>query len=226
MKLWHANLGRGVNRYEFERNFNRIMDAAGPRAVICLQEIDEADAPDELAIIAARVRNSHYIVGGNTAVPILVPKRIEILDERQTLGCLGLAEFTPHRPINEVVLRLTTSLTTTVLNTHLPIDRPQTFTRRLQVRRKLRQRVRARQQQMHNGVWVADTNTRRHWPVMARGEQYVVNAGIDKSKAWAAPGRHVEISDRETVDLTIDGHDAHGARIRWVRDARVRGFAA
>lgn len=217
MKLWHANLGRNVSRYEFERNLADLLDAAGPRAVICLQEIDEADAPDELAIIAQRTRNTHTIVGGNTAVPILVPRRIAILGERQTLGCFGLARYTPHRPINEAILGLGPFLTTTVFNTHLPIDRVQTFTRRAQVRSKLRKRVRERQEQLHNGVWVADTNTRRGWPTIARDEVIVINAGIDKSKAWAAPGRHVVVTDRETVDLTIDGHNAHGARIRWVR---------
>jgi len=220
MRIWHANLGRGVTRYEFERNLTAILDAAGPRAVICLQEIDEADAPDEMAIITRRTRNTHTIIGANTAVPILVPRNIAILGERQTLGARGLAKFSPHRPINEALLGLGPSLTAAVFNTHLPIDRVQTQTRRIQVRRKLRKRVRARQDQLHNGLWVADTNTRRGWPKIARDEKSVINAGIDKSKAWAAPGRHVVVTDRETVRLTIDGHNAHGARVRWVRDKK------
>jgi hypothetical protein len=216
--FWHANLGRNVDRYEFERNLRAVLDAAGPRAVICFQEIDEADAPEELEIISRLTRNTHVIVGGNTAVPILVPRRVRILGDRQTLAARGLALFTPHRPINEVLLELRPDLRIVVLNTHLPIDRVQTFTRRLQVRRKLRARANARLQQLFGGVWVADTNTRRGWPTIVKGETTVINAGIDKSKAWAPPGYRVEVSERQSVDLTIDGHNAHGARVRFIKE--------
>jgi hypothetical protein len=218
MILWHANLGRGVDRYVFEREFRKVYAAAGPRAVICLQEIDEADAPEEMEIISRITRNTHVIIGANTAIPILVPRQFLILGERQTLAAKGLAKFSPARPINEVLLQLRPDLKVVVFNTHLPIDRLQTLTRRLQVRRKLRARARARLLQMFGGVWAADTNTHRGWPTIVRGETTVINAGIDKSKAWAPPGYHVEVSDRQQVDLTIDGHDAHGARVRFIKE--------
>jgi hypothetical protein len=217
MILWHANLGRGVDRYVFEHNFRNIMEAAGPRAVVCLQEVDEADAPNEMSIIAALVQNSHVIIGGNTAVPILVPRRFNIIGDLQTMGCRGLAKYTPNRPINEVMLELRRGLKVSVFNTHLPLDRVQTLTRRQELRRKLRKRARQRQDELMAGIWVADTNTRRGWPTIVKGETTVVNAGIDKSKAWAPPGHYVVVSDRQRVDLSIDNHNAHGARVRFLK---------
>ncbi|WP_205484687.1 hypothetical protein, partial [Arthrobacter sp. Alg241-R88] len=81
--------------------------------------------------------------------------------------------------------------------------------------RTLRQRAKANLE--HGGIWVADTNTHRGWPRIAPDEQVVTDAGIDKAKAWAPAGRKVVVTDRRTIRLSIDGHDAHGARIRWVR---------
>lgn len=216
MILWQANLGRGVTRDVFERNLRRVLDAGGPRAVYALQEIDEADAPDEHEIVGTITRNTHHVIGANTAVPILVPRHLDIIGDRQTLACKGLAKYTPHRVVNEALLQLGPNLKVAVLNTHLPIDRPATASRRAEVRRALRIRARQRQQQLMGGVWAADTNTRGSFPVIP-GEARVVNAAIDKARAWAPPGRRVVVTEQRTVDLTIDGHDAHGARIRWVR---------
>jgi len=209
MILWQANLGRGVSSAVFERNLRRVLDAGGPRAVFCFQEIDEADAPAEAVILRRLTERTHRIFGGRTAVPILVPRDIPVTRSIQTIASRGLAKFTPHRPINEATLRVG-GLEVTVLNLHLPINRPQTFTRRRDARKALRLRARAQEA----GVWVADTNTHVGWPVIVPGEKFVIDAGIDKAKAW---GPHkVIVTDRRRVDLTIDGHNAHGARIRWV----------
>lgn len=212
MHLWQANLGRGVSSAVFEGNLVRILKAGGPRAVYAFQEIDEADAPEEMDILRRLTADTHTIVGGNTAVPILVPHHIGLLDSWATPACKGLAKYTPNRVVNQALIELTPSLTALILNTHLPINRPQTLTRRREVRQTLRQQAR----NWDTGVWVADTNTHVGWPRIAKGEKSVINAGIDKSKAW---GPKVTVSDRRTVALSIDGHDAHGARIRWERSA-------
>lgn len=211
MIVWQANLGRGVTTTEFARNLHRVLEAGGPRAVFCFQEIDEADAPEEADILYALTAKTHHVVGRRTAVPILVPKHIEVIGGWQTLACRGLAKYTPNRPLNQAHLRIGPNLDVTVLNFHVPIDRPQTQGRRAAVRRH----VRAETKRHENGLWTADTNTHRGWPEIAAGEKTVTDTGIDKAKAWAGPGRKVVVSDRRTVELTIDGHNAHGARVRW-----------
>ena len=99
MIVWQANLGRGVTVDVFRRELRRVLDAAGSRAVIGLQEIDEADRPDELDILLDLSRRTHTIVGAGTSVPILIPRHLQILDERQTRACWGLAGFTPTRTL-------------------------------------------------------------------------------------------------------------------------------
>ncbi len=211
MILWQANLGRGVSSAVFERNLRRVLEAGGPRAVFAFQEIDEADGPAEMVTLRRLTDHTHHIMGANTAVPILVPRHLSLFSVLVTPASKGLAKFTPNRVINEAVIQLGPNFAAAVQNTHLPINRPQTATRRAAVRKALRDRARAHDA----GVWVADTNTHRGWPTIASGEVSVVDAGIDKAKAWGPAGRRIVVSDRRTVNLTIDGHNAHGARIRW-----------
>ena len=211
MRLWQANLGRGVSTFEFTANLRRVLDAGGPRAVFCFQEIDEADGPEEMEILADLTRDTHRIVGQNTAVPILVPRHLSVFSAHLTPACKGLAKFTPNRVVNEVVIQLGPNFAAAVLNTHLPLNRPQTLTRRRDVRKALRARAAAHEA----GVWVADTNTHVGWPRIAKGERVVTNAGIDKAKAWGPADRRVVVTDQQTVELSIDGHNAHGARIWW-----------
>lgn len=211
MRLWQANLGRGVSTFEFTANLRRVLDAGGPRAVYCFQEIDEADAPEEMAILARLTRDTHHIVGQQTAVPILVPRHLSLFSVHVEPACKGLAKFTPNRVVNEAVIQLGPNFAVAVLNTHLPINRPETKDRRADVRKALRNRARAHEA----GIWTADTNTHKGWPTIVPGEKTVTDAGIDKAKAWAPDGRKVVVSERRTVRLSIDGHDAHGARVQW-----------
>lgn len=213
MRLWQANLGRGVSTAEFTTNLRRVLDAGGPRAVYCFQEIDEADAPDEMGILANLTRETHRIVGHQTAVPILVPRHLALFSAHVEPACKGLAKFTPNRVVNEAVIQLGPNFAAAVLNTHLPINRPETQERRADVRKAMRRRARDHEA----GVWVADTNTHRGWPTIVPGEKSVTDAGIDKAKAWGPADRRVVVTDQQTVALSIDGHDAHGARIWWTR---------
>lgn len=215
MRIWHANLGRGVSTSAFTTNLRVILDAGGPRAVFAFQEIDEADAPEEMDILWSLTRTTHRIVGENTAVPILVPRHLAVVESTQTPACKGLAKYTPNRIVNEALVSVGPNLDVAILNTHLPLNRPATLTRRRDVRQALRKRARARMDVA--GVWIADTNTHHGWPRIAPNEQTVTDAGIDKAKSWGGPGRKVVVTDQRTVPLSIDGHDAHGARIRWVR---------
>lgn len=213
MRLWQANLGRGVSVAEFTANLRRVLDAGGPRAVFAFQEIDEADAPEEMDILKRLVRTTHHVVGERTAVPILVPHHLGLFSARVRPACKGLALFTPNRVINSAVIQIGPNLAPGVLNTHLPIDRPETQERRAEVRRALREEA----NEHEAGAWVADTNTRRGWPTIVKGEVSAINAGIDKAKAWGPADRRVVVESLGSVDLTIDGHNAHGVRIGWKR---------
>lgn len=210
MILASANLGRGVGTAEFRMNARRILDAGGDRAAFAFQEIDEADHADELDYLHDCLRKTHTLVGGRTAVPWFIPNHFAVLDHRLTLGCQGLAKFTPARPINEVTIGIGPNLTPGLLNFHVPLDRPETRTRRVQMRRK----VRLRASRHDTGLWTADTNHRAGWPTLVRGEVDVWDAGIDKAKAWSED-RRVVVSRRRVVPLTIDGHSGHVARVRW-----------
>lgn len=210
MIVAHANLGRGVGTPEFRRNVDRIIEAMGQRAAFGTQEVDEADQPNEMDYLVDRLRKTHTVVGERTAVPWFIPNHFAVLDHRLVLGCQGLAKFTPARPINEVTIGIGPNLEPGLLNFHLPIDRPETQGRRVQMRRK----VRLRAKQHETGLWVADTNHRRGWPTIVPGEVDVTEAGIDKAKAWSSV-RRVEVTRQRTVPLSIDGHDAHVARVRW-----------
>lgn len=212
MRLWQANFGRGVSVAEFTRNLDRLLDAGGRRSVYALQEIDEADKPEEMDILRKRVRLTHHIVGQQSAVPILVPFHLTLFSTHVAPACKGLAKFTPNRVVNVAVLQLGPNLAPGILNTHLPIDRKETEERRAEVRQKLRDEANDHE----SGAWVADTNTRRGWPTIVKGEKTVTDAGIDKAKAWAQDGKRVVVTDRRTVHLSIDGHNAHGARVLWV----------
>jgi hypothetical protein len=215
--LWQANLGRGVSTAEFERNLRAVLRAGGDRALYGFQEVDEADAPNEMDMLLDLTRKTHAVVGRRTSVPILVPNQFEILDELQSTGCRGLAGFTPHRPVNEVLFRIGPNLTAAALDLHVPIDRPETKGRRADAVEALQDRASTRKAQGHAGVWLSDTNWRRGWPRIVRGEKTVTAAGIDRAKAWAPPDRRVVVTGRQTLPLTIDNHDAHGARVMWVR---------
>lgn len=211
MILAHANLGRDVSAREFRRNADDMLEAGGKRAVFAFQEVDEADAPEEMDYLVDRLAKTHWVAGERTAVPIFVPNHFALLAESQALGCRGLAKFTPHRPINEAVIGIGPNLEPALFNFHVPLDRPQTQGRRAQMRRN----VRARAKRHGTGLYVADTNHRRGWPTIVPGEKTVTEAGIDKAKAWSAD-RRVEVSRRRTIPLTIDGHDGYVARVMWL----------
>lgn len=215
MRIWQANFGRGVSPAEFTRNLRRVLDAGGPRAVYAFQEIDEADAPEEMDILRRLVRDTHHVVGERTAVPILVPHHLDLFSVHVEPACKGLALFTPNRVINKAVIQLGPTLAPAILNTHLPIERDETESRRADVRKALRAQATSHEA----GVWVADTNTHHGWPTIVNGEATVTNAGIDRAKAWGPSDRKIVVTERRSIRLTIDGHDAHGARVMWLRHA-------
>jgi endonuclease/exonuclease/phosphatase family metal-dependent hydrolase len=212
--FWQANLGRGVGKDEFVRNFLRVYRQARS-AVILLQEVDEADKPEEADIIRDIAQGTHRLVGMRTGVPILVPRDLDLIGWDTRLACKGLAKYTPNRYVTEAVVDLRNGTQVGMFNTHVPLLRVATLTRRRDVRQALREETRGHR----NGLWVADTNTRRGWPTIVKGEKSAVDAEIDKAKVWAKGSGNVIVTHRRSVDLTIDNHNAHGARSKWINAA-------
>lgn len=213
MKVVQANLGRGAPTDEFVMNFNRVMKAAGKRGMINLQEVDEADHPEEMDIILERSKRTHVVYGENLAVPILVPKYLDVVRHDITQASKGLAKYTPNRPLNTVVVELENKIHVADLNIHLPINRLATASRRRECRQALRREANSHD----NGFWVSDTNTRVGWPTIVKGEKTIFNGGIDKSKAWSKdPNVRLTIGRRRKVNLTIDNHDCWVGHAYWM----------
>lgn len=216
MHIATANLGRGVTIPAYVDNLDRFLDFAGPRAVLFFQEIDEADKPEERDILLTKTRRTHKLFGGSTAVPILVPNHLldHVTYASRKRACDGLALITPHREVNKVAFELSPDkIEAGVHNLHLPRNVPPvTNSRREQCRKTLRQEC----NEEPNGVWVADTNTHHGWPTIVPGEVSVIEEGIDRAKAWAQPGYRVKVETLGTVNLRIDGHDGHAARVMWL----------
>jgi hypothetical protein len=212
MIIVQANLGRGVPTDEFVMNFKRVMRASGNRGLVNLQEIDEADLPQEMDIVLELSKRTHIVYGENIANPILVPKRLDVVEHAVTRACNGLAKYTPHRNLNKVVVRLENDIEVADLNLHLPINRPATLSRRRQCRQHLREHA----NRHPNGFWVSDTNTRVGWPRIVKGEKRLHNAGIDKAKAWSKdPSVRLTVGRTSTIPLTMDGHNCHVSRAYW-----------
>lgn len=223
-EVWQANLGRGVTVDAFCDNLARLVAAVGLGGFLALQEVDEADVPEEGDAIAAALDSTHVIHHPGRLNPIAVPRGVDVLDAGAVHGCDGLARVTPARWITYVVAELGEGLTLAVVNFHLPILRAGTLTRRARMRLALRRLVRELRRAGHIVYVCGDTNTRR--PRFAKWTDPIreaIAAGIDR--AWiTAPRRHpwrVVVLAGMTLNLTIDNHDAHGARLGFPRRRRA-----
>ena len=239
VRLCQANVGRGADKAKFRRNIAKVKRAAGARAVICFEEIDEADVPNEMDDIHWMFRWTHKIIGDGTSVPILVPKRYDTFGHRVRVGSPGLAKFTPHRPINRIGITLpisnrvrselgVTSLDVYGFGFHIPISRPQTQELRDNMVKAVLEETTEVRELGYSGWWSADTNWRKArdgaLPRMAPTEVKVIggaigtHAEIDVSKAWAGRNSGLRVVSRNarTIDLTIDGHNGHIKDVLWL----------
>lgn len=211
-----ANWGRHVSPAEFRANVLATL-AADDRAVLGIQELDEADAPDEHAILRAALDPKDKSVGWRTMEPIVVPWTLNIRRRFVTLGCKGLAGYTPTRYIVEAEISnpiWPEVPPVIVMNQHPPINRPATATRRWRQRAVHKRRVAYWYRLGYTVVWMGDMNDPAY-PRMHRLEQTAVHAGLDYIRWIEHPrGAQVELRGVGTVDLTIDGHNAHFARLR------------
>lgn len=216
-----ANLGRGVDATEFTANVTRLLDqaekAAGP-TILALQEIDEADAPDEHRILAEQAGERFKITSRATAVPILVQRRLNVNRSRIRFASPGLARVTPHRVVTLTVVELPGIdwlPRIVALNTHLPLDRPTTRGRRALVRTRLRASATWHTMRGRIVVWMADTNTHGTFPQMMPRERTIGGHGIDLIRLSVPRGIKATVIKQRRINLSIDGHDAHLSTVNF-----------
>lgn len=212
MIVTFANMGRGVETLEFRRNFDRVIRRGGLRSVFGWMEIDEADKPEEMDYLVDRLHKTHRIIGEQTMVPLCVPRHLGLADWHIEPACKGLAGMTPNRVVTQALIGLPGGLEVGWGLTHVPKYWPETSSRRKDVRRTLRGEM----NDYANGGWMADTNTRRGWPTMVKGEKPAIDASIDKAMVFADKSRRVVVGKRSMIPLTIDGHNGHSFRALWL----------
>lgn len=106
-RIWfvQANIGRGESPASFLANAKRIKAAFKGHVVWGFDEIDEADRPDEHALLKQVWRSRKYqFCGWETYSPVIVSPRLQVLRSRVTKACDGKAGVTPHRDLVEVII--------------------------------------------------------------------------------------------------------------------------
>lgn len=101
-----ANLGRGVGDQVFYDSCKRIRAAFGANAVYHFNEIDEADAPNEHAILGGIFSKEDFRrVAWGTRCPVLVGRRrLRVKKANVSIGSPGMAKVSPHRVVVETIL--------------------------------------------------------------------------------------------------------------------------
>lgn len=212
-----ANLGRGVGADEFRANVRRIRrELAG--AIICFQEIDEADQPDEHQILADVLGDRWAFAGWNSRTPIAVPKRLwEIVDDRLVLASPGVPRQTPARRhvTAKIQHRYRPDVELGVVDAHAPRRIPLLDAERAQWETSLRTTVHELVVAGLSTAVAMDRNGPQ--PPRLHPAQVVAARRRPDFVLWipAKKGVQAEILDSDTVDLTIDAHDALASRLRF-----------
>lgn len=243
-----ANIGRGVSAEVAHANIRRVARTFSG-AFVGFQEIDEADAPDETALLVARFPSGEppqagmheelassghgtYTFAGfggpgwKRATPFAVPTTWDIVRQSVRKSSDGLAKVTPHRVIVSALCRPVDDPDfppVMFLNGHYPLARTAVAKR---LWRDCHASWTARVGEVHDAsggghtvITTRDTNRHGRMPRLHPRERQLLAPGIDRiSVIPAEPSSpHVvtaRVLDRRRLDLTIDGHDAHGVVLR------------
>lgn len=214
-----ANLGRGVGEKEYVANLRRLeREVPGQHRFYGFQEIDEADQPEERRLLRARMRDTHRFVGLRTAVPIAVPRSFRVHDSRVDKASDGIAKVSPDRHVVQAVVFPDghPECKAVAQNTHFALDKPVAALARAQSEDVLRDRIEHWSGRRGLPSWVTADLNRRRFRRLGDREVRLVDAGLDVIRAYLPAGDRVQLTELNagTVDLTIDGHNAHWSRVR------------
>lgn len=204
------------------------------------QEIDEADLADEHQLLAEVFRPGGHRAGAEhatlarsfargythagfaTATPISVPPGLVVRRQHVDKTCEGRRKVTPHRVCVQALIdvpELRDWPAFLDLNGHLPLHAPDLWREAHQAWREISDDWRA-------GGWTQltqrDTNWRQPMPKLDAWERPLLVEGVDRiTTVRGRLGRllHVEVLDRRIVQLSIDGHDADGAKLKLTNPA-------
>lgn len=219
LSIISANLGRGVSQKEFDENLLLLYNISNKtETVFCLQEIDEADEANELKFALELFGPSHRIVGGLKRTPVIVPRHFVHKKSRVELASRGLAKVTPARFIVSDRFDMDPKgdlPQVVVLNTHMPLNRPNTQKLRRAVRVALRTQATYHLMRGRIVIWAADTNTLGIFPRMMPRERTIVRKRLDMVRMATPKGVTATVQYKSIIPLTIDGHDALAVKIKF-----------
>lgn len=210
-----ANIGRKVPIAEFEENVMRLdRQVPGAHRFFGFQEIDEADAPEELKFLKSVFGKTHRFVGQKTRVPIAVPRTFEVRRPVITFASPGVAELSPHRhhvqavvsPVDKANAKIVAS------NTHFGRNVPELKDERAQAAATVEERLKYWQEKGLPSWLTGDLNS-KNFRKLGDNEQRWVTQGLDYIRGYDVAGVRMKLLSAGTVDLTIDGHNAHWARV-------------
>lgn len=213
-----ANFGRGVPASKFEANLDRVIEKTpGVHRFFQFQEIDEANpGVQELRMIKQKLKGTHKLVGSKTHVPIAVPKTFEVLGRSVTVAAEGVDRLSPRRHVVQANVCPVGHKDCKVVatNTHFPRDAQELEDARKESDAVLRTRVgKPGKRTKPNPVWLtADLNSQRY-DKLAPNEKRLVTARLDYIRAYPAGGVTMQLVKTGSIDLTIDGHNAHWAKV-------------
>lgn len=225
-----ANIGRGVPTAVAKRNIVKVRRAFSPETpVVGWQEIDEADQPDEHALLEHVFGNRFEQAGFEGKEPISVPRHVFALGpvtRTKIMDGVGRAEPGSASPTRYVVTQILRPIGCTgpiaAVNTHFANFEP-SDPRWVECLTGLRSEVARLHEQGIPVVWTGDTNANRpaNMPLVHSTERRVIAAGNDY--LGIVPGHcgpRIAVHGTGTINLTIDGHNAHWARLSF-RDRKV-----
>lgn len=209
-----ANLGRGATIPEFKDNVQRLATRVpGKNIFYGLQEVDEDDKPEEFDYIKDVFGNTHTIVGGNTHVPILVPKSFSVAKRDVEKKSDGVKKLQPDRYISRALVypRGHPKRKVNAINTHFGRDIAALKSSRDEMRVALSKEIRLSQA----GWLTADLNE-HNAPAFANPEKRAVTAGIDYIRLYESEKVSFRILNRGTIRLTGDGHNGHWVQLHAI----------
>lgn len=218
-----ANFGRGEDDAEFVRNVTDVVEAHDDMAVLCFQEIDEADKPLEHTLTTQTLKplGRHQFVGWGTFEPIIVPRpRFSVIGEHVEQSSQGVPHLSPARHVVGALIRPTAPANLQpvwVLNNHAPRKEKGTLVEVAANRDTLRREVR-HCALTHSVIYLGDENTEA-LPQLHPDEKTAIHHGMDWIRYVEHPhGATMRLVDTGVIPMTIDNHNALWAQLkigRW-----------
>ncbi len=199
----------------------------GHRPFVGWQEIGEGDSGEVPMItryFGGKYRNAFLRDPKSFRVPISVPAPWKLVNSKQTFVHGGIADVTPPRFINEVVVEHTAhpGLKFALINSHYIAgayngNNNPNLRDEWQLHKQLhRERVIAHHNNGHLVIWTADTNNPGYDQATGQDAEHKVFAhGIDRINWLPGDGTvRLDLVGTKAIPMSVDGHDARLAVFR------------